>query len=259
MKEIQADKIAQLPGRKLSAGDTFCFRCHPDIGCFNQCCRNLNLFLYPYDVIRLKKRLAISSDQFLENHTDAVLRECAYFPEVLLCMADNAGKTCPFLTDAGCSVYPDRPDACRSFPVEYGILFDNRGKAEAVSFFRPPDFCLGQHEKQEWTAQTWADDQEAETYRRMTVRWAEIRSLLGNNPWGSEGPEGPKAKMAFMTAYNIDRFRDFVFHSSFLKRYKIRNEHMMKFRRSDTELLKLGFDWICFYLFGIKPEYFKVK
>ncbi len=259
MKEIDADKIGQLPGRRLKAGETFCFRCYPDIGCFNLCCRNLNLFLYPYDVVRLKTRLGISSDQFLEKYTDAVLREGAYFPEVLLRMADNAEKTCPFLTDAGCSVYPDRPDACRSFPVEYGLLFDDKGKSQTLSFFRPPDFCLGQNEKQEWTAETWADDQEAKTYHRMTVLWAEIRSLFGNNPWGNEGAHGPKAKMTFMSAYNIDRFRDFVFNSSFLKRYKIKNDHLMKFRRSDAELLKLGFDWIKFCLWGIRPEYFKVK
>ncbi len=40
---------------------------------FSLCCRNLNLFLYPYDVIRLKKGLEITSDQFLDKYVDIVL------------------------------------------------------------------------------------------------------------------------------------------------------------------------------------------
>ena len=31
-----------------------------------------------------------------------------------------------------------------------------------------------------------------------------------------EGPEGSKAKIAFMATYNIDRLRDFVFQSSYV-------------------------------------------
>ncbi|MEZ4524503.1 MAG: hypothetical protein R2941_01095 [Desulfobacterales bacterium] len=68
-----------------------------------------------------------------------------------------------------------------------------------------------------------------------------------------------KGKNGFYERLQYGSFPDFVFQSSFLKRYKIKNDHLMKFRRSDTELLKLGFDWIRFYLWGIKPEYFKVR
>ncbi|MEE4355970.1 MAG: YkgJ family cysteine cluster protein [Desulfococcaceae bacterium] len=259
MKEIKSDKIGKLPGRKLEAGDTFFFRCHPDIACFNLCCRNLNLFLYPYDVIRLKNHLGISSDQFLEEYTDAVLREGSWFPEVLLRMAENKEKTCPFLTDTGCSVYPDRPDSCRSFPVEHGLFFNEKGQSETLSFYRPPDFCLGQHEDQELTPESWRADQEAQRYHQMTVRWAEIRSLFQKNPWGTEGPQGPKAKMAFMAVYNIDSFRDFVFNSSFLKRYKIKKDLQKKFRRKDEQLLQLSFEWIAFYLWGIRPRLFRMS
>ncbi len=54
MKQLDATDLEKLPGIRLRAGETFRFRCHPDIGCFNRCCRNLNLFLYPYDLIRLR-------------------------------------------------------------------------------------------------------------------------------------------------------------------------------------------------------------
>ena len=98
MKAFDFDELRKLSGVRLNAGDTFRFRCHPQVACFNRCCRNLNLYLYPYDVIRLRVRLAISSDEFLDRHADVVLRPGNHFPEVLLRMADTSEKTCPFLT-----------------------------------------------------------------------------------------------------------------------------------------------------------------
>ncbi|MDZ7582549.1 MAG: YkgJ family cysteine cluster protein [Deltaproteobacteria bacterium] len=255
MKTIDEKDIKNLPGVRLKSGDGFSFRCHPDIACFNRCCRNLNLFLYPYDVIRLKSALGIDSDLFLDRYVDVVLRDFNFFPDVLLRMADDAEHACPFLTENGCSVYPDRPDTCRTFPVEQGLRYDTRsGKNEPVYFFRPPDFCLGQHEKTLWTIDTWSRDQEALTYNNMTTRWAEIKQLFQGDPWGGEGPTGPKAKMAFMAAYNIDRFREFVFASSFLKRYKLKAPLIKKIRRDDAALLKLGFDWIRLFVWGMTPR-----
>ena len=255
MKEIDIDSIEGLSGRRLEADEPFSFQCHPDIACFNLCCRNLNLFLYPYDVIRLKNRLGISSDQFLDQHADVVLRSSNFFPEVLLRMSENREKTCPFLIESGCSVYPDRPDTCRTFPVEQGAFFNaNKRKAELVCFFKPPDFCLGQHEKKEWTIQSWCNDQDAVVYNKMTLRWAEIKRLFQNDPWGGEGPEGPKAKMAFMASYNIDQFRNFVFNSTFLKRYKVKSALIKKIRADDVELMKFGFEWVKFYIWGIPTK-----
>lgn len=259
MKFADPSQIDQLPGIRLTDADTFRFQCHAGLSCFNRCCRNLNLFLYPYDVIRLKHRLNISSDQFLEQYADVVLREGYYFPEVLLKMAENDQKTCPFLTDSGCSVYPDRPDTCRSFPLEHGLLYDaERNKTTAVHFFKPPEFCMGQHETREWTLKTWAEDQDAKRYNQMTDQWTQIRALCQDDPFGGQGPDCSKGKMAFMAAYNIDRFREFVFHSSFLKRYKIKSNLLSKMKKSDAELLNLGFEWIKFYLWGIKPKYFTI-
>jgi Fe-S-cluster containining protein len=236
MKYIDLDKLKDLPGRRIKNNDTFSFRCYPGIGCYNLCCRNLNLFLYPYDVLRLKSTLDISSDEFLDQYVDVVLRSDNYFPEVLLRMSESKEKTCPFLVDAGCSIYADRPDTCRTFPIEQGILYDAvRKKDAALHFFRPPNFCIGQHEDQQWTVATWSRDQDAERYHRMTI-------------------QGPRAKMAFMATYNIDRFREFVFNSSFLKRYKVKSVILKKIKQDDGALLTFGFDWIKFYIWDIKTK-----
>ena len=33
------------------------FACHPGVSCFNACCKQADVMLAPYDVIRLKQRL----------------------------------------------------------------------------------------------------------------------------------------------------------------------------------------------------------
>ena len=260
MRYIKTEDIGQLPGRKLERSDSFKFRCYPEIACFNRCCRNINLFLYPFDVIRLKNQLHITSDQFLDKYVDIVLRPSNFFPEVLLRMSDNTEKTCPFLDASGCTVYPDRPDTCRTFPVEQGVFYDaEHNQTASVYFFRPPDFCLGQHENKEWTTQTWSKDQNAVIYNKMTARWSELKRLFQQDPWGSQGPEGPRAKMAFMATYNIDQFRDFLFKSTFLKRYKVTSKILKQIRSDDVELMKFGFEWVKFYVWGIRSENIKLK
>ncbi len=264
MKSIDKDKIDKLLDQRLERNDTFEFKCHKDLACFNRCCRNLNLFLYPYDVLRLKNNLGISSEKFLDEYTDIVSRPGNHFPDVLLKMAENEEKTCPFLTESGCSVYPDRPDTCRSFPIEQGRYFDAETKETSMIYlFRPPDFCLGQHENKKWTINEWIDDQDALTYGKMTVKWAETKSLFTSesrqDPWAGQGPKGAKAKMSFMASYNTDLFKDFVFGSTFLKRYKIKPDRLKKIKRNDVQLLMLGFDWIKFSLWGIKSSIFKLR
>ncbi len=259
MKSVDPDDIEDIPGIRLKKNDAFCFECRPDLACFNLCCRNLNLFLYPYDVIRLKNNLGLSSDEFIDRHTDVVLRPGQHFPDVLLRMADNDQATCPYLTEQGCSVYPDRPDTCRTFPVEQGLLFKSQGKPEPVHFFRPPDFCLGKNESRTFTLDTWAKDQDAATYNSMTVLWSEVRHLFMNDPWGMEGPSGQRAKMAFMAAYNVDRFRSFIFESSFLKRYKVKSDVQARIRKNDTELMKFGFAFIRVTLFGLPSSLLRLR
>jgi hypothetical protein len=255
MKSVEIKNSDQLPGKKLSENSIFSFRCYPEISCFNQCCRNLNLFLYPYDVIRLKINLGISSDEFLDKHVDVVLRPGNFFPDVVLRMDEKREMVCPFLSDSGCRVYPDRPDACRTFPVEQGMIIDPKKKeTRLVHYFRPPDFCKGQYETQLWTPKSWEKDQEAENYHKMTAQWAKLKGLFQNNPWGNEGPDGQKARMAFMATYNMDAFRNFIFTSTFLKRYKVKSTIVKKIKTNDTDLLKLGFDWVKFFIWAIPSE-----
>ncbi|MBS3759523.1 MAG: YkgJ family cysteine cluster protein [Desulfobacterales bacterium] len=255
MKYVETDDPTRVPGRLLGKTDRFCFRCYPGISCFNRCCRNLNLFLYPYDVIRLRKSLGITSAAFIDAYTDVIYREDMHFPSVLLRMADNEEKTCPFLTRQGCRVYADRPQTCRAFPIEHGIYYDAQtGRSQLLHYFRPPDFCQGQFEETTWTRDSWAADQGAVFYNQMTVEWADFMRLFHADPWGGEGPNGQKGKMAFMATYNIDGFREFVLNSSFLKRYRVKSDLRLKIKSDDVSLLRLGIAWVKLFLFGIEGE-----
>ena len=259
MKQLDEKDLEHLPGFRLRPGDTFRFRCHPEVGCFNRCCRNLNLFLYPYDVLRLRARLGVTSDEFLERHADVVLRPGSFFPDVLLRMAENAEKTCPFLTPEGCRVYPTGPTpaAPSRWSRGCGTLPKPTRTRRYFSSGRPISVWDGMAEKQ-WTVPEWVRDQEARDYHRMTVRWAELRRRFQNDPWGAEGPTGARAKMTFMAAYNIDRFREFLFGSSFLKRFKVDPDVLRKIKKDDAALL-LGFDWIKLFLWGLRGRRIKPR
>ena len=260
MKKFDIDELDNLPGIRINKDDAFNFRCHPDVACFNRCCRNLNLFLYPYDVVRLKRRLDLTSDEFLDQYVDVILRPSNFFPEVLLRMSSTAKKTCSFLTIDGCSVYPDRPDTCRTFPFEQGMLYDAETKKDTpVYFFKPPDFCRGHEADDEWTISEWFEDQEAGIYHKMSMQWAGLKRLFQDDPWGLEGPEGSKARMAFMATYNIDRFREFIFQRSFLKRYKIKSALLKKLKTDDVQLLKFGFEWVKLFIWGIKSKSIRLR
>lgn len=248
----------QIPGRRLSENETFTLDCHPGVPCFNQCCRNLNLYLYPYDVIRLKNSLGISSDEFIDTHTHVVLREGSHFPHVLLAMAENAEKTCPFLTDAGCRVYADRPQTCRAFPVEQALYF-KAGVPKLIHYLRPPDFCCGINEGRTHTPKSWEADQNAAFYNQMTIEWAQVMRLFFQDPWGGEGPDGQKGKMAFMAAYNVDMFRRFVLESSFFKRFHVKQDLRLKLKSDDVALLRLGMAWIQLTVFGIQTPRLRLK
>lgn len=238
-------------GQILSDRDTFTFACHPGVPCFTRCCRGADMYLYPYDVIRLKHRLGMDSDAFLETHTDTALRDNPHFPSVMLKMSDAGDRACPFLTDAGCTVYEDRPFSCRAYPIERGVGRsgpDGR-KIDFYSIARH-DHCKGHLEATTWTVRDWLADQGAVEYNAMNDLWVDVDTLFRKNPWGERGLASPAFGMAFMASFNMDRFRRFVFESTFLSRFEVARERLDEMQTDDVALMRFGFDWIRSLLTG---------
>ena len=50
---------------ELNLDSEFQFHCHKGIACFNACCKNIDIQMTPYDIVRLKQRLEMNSSEFL--------------------------------------------------------------------------------------------------------------------------------------------------------------------------------------------------
>ena len=58
----KSGKMAVIEPKRLNLNSTFKFKCHPNVKCFTKCCRGINIILTPYDIVRLKNRLGLSSE-----------------------------------------------------------------------------------------------------------------------------------------------------------------------------------------------------
>ena len=250
---MNADK-KQFPEGMIPLGKSkFSFRCHPGVSCFTKCCRKLELFLYPYDIIKLKGRLGISSDEFLNKYAGVVAGANPLFPSVILRMQDNDEHTCPFLDDSGCTVYEDRPSACRTYPLERAVDRESGGgRPEEFYFMTNHLYCKGHNEDTEWTVPEWLRDQHLLYYNMMDDLWADLDTLFRSNPWQDEGAAGPLQQMAFMVCYNIDDFRKYATESKLFDRFKLSKSELRSFEGDDEALLRFGFKWLLHFL-GNRP------
>ncbi|MFH1480257.1 MAG: YkgJ family cysteine cluster protein [Pseudomonadota bacterium] len=149
--------------------DVFRFHCYPEVSCFIQCCQDVNIFLTPYDVLRLKRGLGISSDEFIDKYTLIIPKEKRLLPLVILKMAED--KRCPFVSGKGCLVYNDRPWSCRMYPLD---MSDD-------GTFNPmtnPDRCKGLLEKDEWRIGAWLVEQGIVPYDQMNALFSQITKPL---------------------------------------------------------------------------------
>lgn len=223
----------------------FQFACHPKVECFTFCCRNVDMLLYPYDIIRLKKSLGIVSEDFMRKYTFLDKGDNPYFPSVKLKLNQDDEKACPFLTDTGCSVYADRPSACRTYPLERAVDRTKAGSvAEEYYFLTNHPYCHGHKEDIRQTVNSWVRNQQLIEYNTMNALWAEIDTVFSQNPWKGEGVAGEKQQLAFMVCYNIDGFRQFAAEHGLLKTFKLDKDFKKRIAKEDSELLKFGFIWL---------------
>lgn len=247
--------VTEKSGRsRRLTGDSFKFDCHSGVACFTRCCKDADMYLYPYDVIRMKYRLGMSSDKFLEQYTFQAFRDNPYFPNLMLKMSNDDERSCPFLSTKGCTIYEDRPFSCRAYPIERAVArTDDENGRKVIYFVAEDSYCLGHKESHEWTVEAWIEDQQIQLYNNMNDLWVDIDTLFRRNPWGPEGLDSPALKMAFMACFNGDEFKKFVFETTFLSRFDIPGETAGRLRESDVELMKFGFDWVKFFLTHTGP------
>ena len=246
MERMKESILKDIP--RLSEDDKFSFACHIGLPCFNECCSNVNIVLTPYDAIRMKHALGITSEEFLEKYCLVASSRSQRLPIVLMRLNEDAKKTCQFVREQGCSIYEDRPWACRCFPIGVASPADEKVQGERFYFLMKEEICKGLGEKKEWTVREWLADQGVDEYDKLGEMFKEIN--LHEHFLQGGKLEPAKFEMLHMVCYNLDKFRCFVLETNFLKRFVVDDETVKKIRDDDVELLRFGFRWLKFCLFG---------
>lgn len=243
--------------QKLTLNSKIKFRCHPGVECFTACCGGIKIILTPYDILTLKKRLDIPAHEFLETYTTPVYLEKTDMPGVALKLREDDNK-CPFVTPEGCTVYTDRPSACRYYPVGMADFHEGGGAMgeghdhkdeEKFFFIVKEDHCKGFQEDKEWTVAEWRADQGVDVRDEMNKDW--LRLVMRRKSFGHQASLSEQAKrMFFMASTDLDHFRRFVLESSFLDTYIIDDETVEKIKNDEIELMLFSFKYLANALFG---------
>lgn len=222
-------------GEDFPPEGSFRFHCRPGLSCFNRCCREAALILSPFDLLRLSRSLGVTTGEFLRRYTRRESEACSRLPLVLVKPARTGG--CPFLGEAGCTVYADRPAACRLFPLTQGSEWQPQGVVDYY-FLRRLDYCQGFEGKQEWTLETWQAGQGFAAFDRPRRAWLEL--LLKQGQPGRTPPDDRLLTQFSLMAYDLDGFRTFLFESAFLRRHGLSPETAASLRPDDLALLRFS-------------------
>jgi Fe-S-cluster containining protein len=239
----------------LTPDETFRFSCHPGIACFNQCCRDLNHALTPYDILRLKNRLEVSSGEFLQRYTLRHTGPASGLPIVTINMTEREDLQCPFVSKQGCSVYLHRPGFCRIYPL--GRIVRKKPNQsvceESFMLIREPH-CLGHFESKTWTVKDWKEDQGVQLYNEMNDLLMEIISL--KNRSGKKELSAEEKELFCLACYDLDRFRDFAVGRKLWEVCRAQEAPSGRSEEDDAALLRFALAWVRDRLFGAEraPE-----
>lgn len=226
----QQATIAEQP--VLTEESTFRFACRDTLPCFTQCCKDVNIYLTPYDVLRLRRALKITSGEILHRYTRHFLAKSG-IPVVQLAMSPQS-LTCQFVTPEGCRIYNDRPWACRMYPLD---LADREGE---YRFIVARDRCLGLMESTRLTVAQWLEREGVHPYVEMERAY---QAVMPPGFKAGQSMASSLGKLLFL-AYDLDRFEQILKDGKFLSFYEVDEELLRQARESDEALLRLAFLYV---------------
>jgi len=231
------DNVTRLCGLK-----PFSFGCHPKVSCFTECCRELDLALTPYDVLRLCRELKIKPADFIKRYVVLEQDENDVFPVLYLGMVDDGRASCPFISKKGCKVYNGRPGACRAYPVGRGATLDGNGKRQELYVLVREDHCQGFAEPETHTVAEWFENQGLDEYNRIND---ELLTLLQHQKVSEGMRLTEKQKDYFLLVlYKLDEFRDLLSSPDFQEEFKLNEEEIRSVLSDDLSLLRFGIRWL---------------
>jgi Fe-S-cluster containining protein len=234
----------------MDGGKTIRFRCHRDVACWNACCSNIDISLTPYDILRLKRRLGLTSTEFLERYTVPYEIEKDGIAGVKLRPVDG-GTACRFMQPEGCAVYGDRPTACRYYPVALLSLRrqDEATDRDAYAMVKEPH-CLGHNEPRELTIDAYRAEQGLPEYDELARGWRQLILKKKSSGPTIGKPSKRSLQLFFMACYDLDRFREFVASDGFARLFDLPADAMRTILADDAALLSFAFRFLHQTLFG---------
>jgi Fe-S-cluster containining protein len=235
---------------EIGADGTFRFDCHPDVPCFNRCCAELTLPLTPYDVLRLRRRIDMSGEDFLRRFTIVRSFPDTGFPLPMLRMLDGPGAPCPFVSPAGCTVYEDRPGACRCYPLGRGAYMGKDGVAERFFLVRE-EHCRGFDKGRERNPAQWFADQQVAVYNAANDRYMRLMAMVRAT---GKPLEARLAAMTVLCLFQLDKFRELIatiriftsLEADGPRRAAVMNTSLA----GDEDALNFALDWMELVIFG---------
>ncbi|MCA1794191.1 MAG: YkgJ family cysteine cluster protein [Desulfotignum sp.] len=237
--------------KPVDENDIMPFFCGPGNLCFNECCRDLNQALTPYDILRLKQNLGLFSQDFLRTYTSCHGGPQSGLPVVGFKPNPATGHACPFVTEEGCSVYPDRPASCRMYPLARAIARSREtGKIQEYFALIVEDHCKGFGENTNLTVRQWLDSQCVDLHNQYNDTLMELISLKNRMMPGTLA--GFQSDQFYLALYDLDTFRIQIFDRDLLAQYNVPLSVLERIRTSDEALLELGLQWVRNQLFGLE-------
>lgn len=220
------------------------FRCHRQIKCWNACCSNIDIPLSPYDVLRLKNRLGLSSGDFLKQYTFPYEMAQDGMPGIKFQPVEG-GTACQFMVEEGCSVYEDRPAACRYYPVALVSIRRSDEYTDRTSYALVQEaHCKGHEEDRTLSIDEYRQEQGVSDYDDKSRGWRQL--ILKKKSAGPAIGRPPMIsnQLFFMASYDLDRFRAFVASPAFNASYVVPVETMAEIMADDEKLMEFAFNFL---------------
>lgn len=232
----------------ISPADCFQFDCHPGVPCFNQCCRDLVQALTPYDIVRLKQALGMSSEEFIAQYAVVHDGPATGLPVASLRFTDNADRTCPFVSSEGCRVYDHRPGSCRLYPLARAIQRSRSdGTLSEHYALLKEAHCRGFEENRSQEVGQWVTRQGLTEYLQMSDALLELISLKNRlRPGPLPADLAKQVRLAF---YNVENLKAQAFDGC-LEGLDARGLGPLPDQGDDGKWLLWGLRWIRCLVFG---------
>jgi Fe-S-cluster containining protein len=251
-REFEIPYTSPVKPVQYTLDDKIQFNCHKGIACFNKCCKSIEIQLTPYDIVRLKNHLAITSTEFVARYTFPFEMDAHGMPGLRL--THKPGTTeCVFLTAEGCSVYADRPTACRYYALgNMGVRKKDSHVVEDVYFMVKEDHCLGHYEPKTQTVREYLHEQGADVYDEFNKDWRDIIIKKRSSGPTIGKPSERSIQLFDMCSYDIDSFREFIQNPGFQNIFAVDQDTMRSLIENDENLLKFAMRFLKQVLYGEK-------